>query len=138
MRDSERGVGLVERAVGGDPQIVFLAPLAGAQSRRAVVAGTGVDLVEDDHRWLRQYQSLPGVYFAKRLFAHRPDRDHDDYDGDELEQNPPPHQLLRRIARTTAHHVGEAQQQNYRDGADGDRNESVRQEICHEAACSPD
>src|SRR5262249_8948140 len=40
---------LVQGAVGGDPQVVLLAPLAGSQRRRAVVAGAGVDAVEDDH-----------------------------------------------------------------------------------------
>ena len=45
----ERGVDLVDRAVGFDPQVVFLAPGAGAERRRAVVAGAGIDAVEDDH-----------------------------------------------------------------------------------------
>ena len=48
-RDADGGIGLVKRAVGGDPQIIFLAPLAAAERGRAVVAGAGVDLVEDHH-----------------------------------------------------------------------------------------
>ena len=48
-RDADRRIGLVERAVGGDAQIVFLAPLAGAEPGGAVVAGAGIDLVEHDH-----------------------------------------------------------------------------------------
>ena len=47
--DADHGIRLIERAVGGDAQIVFLAPLAGAERGRAVIAGAGVDLVEDDH-----------------------------------------------------------------------------------------
>ena len=45
----DRGVHLVERAVGRDAQIVFLAAVAGAERRRAVVAGAGVDAVQYDH-----------------------------------------------------------------------------------------
>ena len=48
-RDADRGIDLVERAVGGDAQVVFLAPLAGAERGGAVIAGAGVDLVEHDH-----------------------------------------------------------------------------------------
>src|SRR5205085_5213682 len=46
---ADDGVDLVHGAVGGDAQVVFLAPLAGAELGRAVVAGPRVDLVEDDH-----------------------------------------------------------------------------------------
>jgi len=53
-RDSERGIGLVERAVGGDAQVVFLAPLAAAERGGAVIPGAGVDLIEDDHELPRQ------------------------------------------------------------------------------------
>jgi len=28
-RDADRGIGLVDRAIGSDPQIIFLAPSAG-------------------------------------------------------------------------------------------------------------
>jgi hypothetical protein len=41
--EADRGVDLVERAVGRDAQIVFLAAVAGAERRRTVVAGAGVD-----------------------------------------------------------------------------------------------
>ena len=45
----DHGVDLVQRPVGGDAQIVFLAPLAAAERGEAVVAGAGVDPVEYDH-----------------------------------------------------------------------------------------
>ena len=48
-RHADRGIDLVERAIGGDAQVVFLAPLAGAECGGAVVAGAGIDLVENDH-----------------------------------------------------------------------------------------
>ena len=47
--DADHGVDLVERAVGVDAQVVLLAPVAGAERRRAVVAGARVDAVQDDH-----------------------------------------------------------------------------------------
>ena len=72
-RDADHRIDLVERAVGVDAQIVFLAPLAGAERGRAVVAGARIDAVEDDHRCLSA--------------AHHPDRQHDDDDRDELEQH---------------------------------------------------
>src|SRR3984957_19802397 len=53
-RDADGSVGLVKRSVGGDPQIIFLAPLAAAERGRAIVAGAGVDLVEDHHASPRQ------------------------------------------------------------------------------------
>ena len=49
-RHPDHRVDLVEGAVGRDAQIVFLAPLAGAERGGAVVAGARVDPVEDDHR----------------------------------------------------------------------------------------
>src|SRR5262249_20070622 len=51
-RQPDCRIELVERAIGGDAQIVFFAPLAAAERRRAVVAGAGVDAVENDHRWV--------------------------------------------------------------------------------------
>jgi hypothetical protein len=48
-RHADAGIGLVDRSVGGDPQVVFRPPLAGAERGRAVIAGLRVDLVEDDH-----------------------------------------------------------------------------------------
>ena len=49
-RDADHRIDLVERAVGGDAQVVFLAPLAGAERGGAVVAGARVDAVEHHHR----------------------------------------------------------------------------------------
>ena len=46
---ADHRIGLVDRAVGGDPQVVFLAPRAGAERRGAVVAGAGINAVEHDH-----------------------------------------------------------------------------------------
>ena len=54
----EHGIDLVERAVGLDAQIVFLAPRAGAERCRAVVAGAGVDAVEHDHALSRASAAL--------------------------------------------------------------------------------
>src|SRR5690606_5072233 len=59
-RQPDAGIGLVDRAVGGDAQIVLRPPLAGAERGGAVVAGAGVDLVQDDHSpspQPREYQS---------------------------------------------------------------------------------
>src|SRR5215469_802824 len=57
-RDAYRGIGFVHRAIGGDPQIVFLTPPAGAERGRAVVAGARVDFVQNDHRALRSYFAI--------------------------------------------------------------------------------
>jgi len=51
---ADGSIGLVKRSIGGDPQIIFLAPLAAAERGCAVVAGAGVDLVEDHHASPRQ------------------------------------------------------------------------------------
>src|SRR5262249_49174988 len=49
-RDADHRIDLVERAVSVDPQVVFLATLAGAERGGAIVAGARVDPVENDHR----------------------------------------------------------------------------------------
>ena len=46
---ANHGIGFVEGAVGVNPQVVLLAPVAGAKRGRAVIAGAGVDTVEHDH-----------------------------------------------------------------------------------------
>jgi len=46
---ADGGVDFVERAVRGHAQVVFLAAVAGAERRRAVVAGAGVDAIQYDH-----------------------------------------------------------------------------------------
>src|SRR5262249_50724569 len=51
-RDAEAGVELVGRAVGGDAQIVLLAPLAGAEGGGAVVAGARRGAVQGDRAGL--------------------------------------------------------------------------------------
>src|SRR5579871_1766921 len=48
------------------------------------------------------------------LVARRPDSDHDDDDGDELKQNPQPHQFLGAVRRTAPHHVEKTEQQHQR------------------------
>src|SRR5215510_581163 len=48
-RHADHGVDLIERAIGFDAQIVFLAPLAGAERGSAIVTAAGIDPVEDDH-----------------------------------------------------------------------------------------
>src|SRR5208282_3503129 len=62
--DAERGIDLVEGAVGGNAQVVFPAPLAGAERRGAVIPGAGVDLVEDDHRSLWVHSGSLGLTWA--------------------------------------------------------------------------
>jgi hypothetical protein len=42
-------IDLIKGPVGLNPQIVLFAPIAGAERRRAIVAGTGIDAVENDH-----------------------------------------------------------------------------------------
>jgi len=59
------------------------------------------------------------------VFRHDPDGEHDDDDGDELQQHAQPHQFLRAVRRTAAHHVDEAEQQHERDRADCDRDRDV-------------
>ena len=49
-RDADHRIDLVQRAVGGNAQVVFLAPLAGAERGGAVVAGARVDAIENHHR----------------------------------------------------------------------------------------
>ena len=56
--DAEGGIGFIESAVGGNAQIVFLAPLAGAERRGAVIAGAGVDAIQYDHGRLAQCAGL--------------------------------------------------------------------------------
>ena len=51
--DADRGIGLVDGAIGGDAQIVFRPALAAAERGGAVIAGAGVDAIEDDHLSLR-------------------------------------------------------------------------------------
>ena len=46
----DHGIDLVDRAVSLDAQIIFLAPGAGAERGRAVVAGSRINAVEYDHR----------------------------------------------------------------------------------------
>src|ERR1700749_3038308 len=78
----------------------------------------------------RQYPSrLSNRTNAGSSASHDPDRRHDDDDGDELQQHAQPHQLLRAVRRAAAHHVDEAEDQDDRDGADGDRNGIMRHEI---------
>ena len=47
--EADYRIDLVDRAVGLDPQVVFLAPGAGAERGRPVVAGAGIDAVEHNH-----------------------------------------------------------------------------------------
>ena len=47
--EADGAVGLVNRAVGFDAQIILAAPLARPERGRAGVAGLGVDAVENDH-----------------------------------------------------------------------------------------
>ena len=95
--------------MGGDPHIVL-----------RVVAGARVDLVENDQ-----------AAFCL-LFRHDPDRQHDNDDGDELQQHAKPHEFLRCVARASAHHINQTKEEHHRDGADGDRDCNVRHEIGHE------
>src|SRR5262249_49733584 len=46
---ADRSIGLVDRAIGRDAQIVFRPALAGAERGGAVIAGAGVDAVAHDH-----------------------------------------------------------------------------------------
>jgi hypothetical protein len=66
------------------------------------------------------------------LFRHDPDREHDNDDGDELQQHAKPHELLRCVARAPARHVNDTKEEHHRDGADGDRDCNVRHEIGHD------
>lgn len=47
--DADRRIGLVDRAIGIDAQVVLQPPRAGDERGGAVVAGAGIDLVEPDH-----------------------------------------------------------------------------------------
>ena len=62
-------------------------------------------------------------YLLFLAMTHRPDGDHDDDDGDELKQHPPPHQFLRVTRRSAPHHVDEAEQQHQRDRGYRDGND---------------
>src|SRR5262249_39846172 len=117
-READHRVDLVQRAIDGDAQVVLLAPRATAERCGAVVTGTRVDPVENDHRLA--------------LFADRPDGQHYDDDRDELQQHAKPHQLLRAVGGAAPRHVGKSEQQHDRDGADRDRNEGVNQEFGHQ------
>ena len=94
---------------------------SGAKPSRAVAAGARIDLVGNDHRRI-----------LSLLFRHDPDREHDNDDGDELQQHAKPHELLRCVARAPARHVNDTKEEHHRDGADGDRDCNVRHEIGHD------
>jgi hypothetical protein len=47
--DADRGIRLVDGAIRGDPQVELQPAFTGAQSGRALVAGAGLDAVENDH-----------------------------------------------------------------------------------------
>jgi len=98
---------------------------SGAKPGCAVAAGACIDLVENDHRRI-----------LSLLFRHDPDREHDNDDGDELQQDAQPHQLLGSVGRAPAHHVDKAEQQHDGDGADRDRNPDMGHEIGHAGICS--
>src|SRR5207248_3048274 len=67
---ADAGIGFVDSAVGVNTQIGFQWPLAGAETRGAVIAGAGVDLVELDHVASRQPIShLRVKYTASRISA---------------------------------------------------------------------
>src|SRR6516162_5687392 len=68
-RDAYGGIGFIHRAIGGDPQIVFLTPPAGAERGRAVVAGARVDFVQNDHRALRSYFAISQTVNMIRTMA---------------------------------------------------------------------
>jgi hypothetical protein len=46
---ADHRIGLVDCAIGRHAQVVLLAPGAGTERRRAVVAGAGINAVEHDH-----------------------------------------------------------------------------------------
>src|SRR6186713_2869688 len=71
------------------------------------------------------------------LFAHRPHHDHGDDDGDELQQHPKPHQVLRAAGRSAAHHVDEAEQQHDGHGRNHDRQNDRTQKGCHRRYITP-
>src|ERR1700684_188545 len=71
--------------------------------------------------WLRDDWIPPA------LSSHGPERDHDDDQCDELEQDPQPHQLLRRVGRAAPHHVDKTEQQNKGTGPNCDRHETVEE-----------
>ena len=84
-----------------------------AERGGAVVAGAGVDAVEHDHA----------------LAPQKPDRRQDDDDGDELQKNPQPHQLLRFLRRAAVRHIDEAEHKHEPDRPDGDRYQQNNREI---------
>jgi hypothetical protein len=49
-RQPDGGVGLVDRADGGKAQVGLRPPLAGGERGGAVIAGAGVDAVEDNRQ----------------------------------------------------------------------------------------
>jgi hypothetical protein len=131
-------IDLIQGSVGGDAQVVFLAPLAAAERSGAVVAGAGVDAVARGNRRLWDSGKVypirvpRGTGFAEPppspgggLAPREPDRRHDDDDGDELQQHAPAHQILRCVGRAAAHHVNKAEQQHDGDGADREGNDVV-------------
>src|ERR1051326_8877307 len=122
--EPDHGVELVDRAVGGDPQIVFRAPLAAAERGGAVVAGSRVDAVEHDHGVLSSA--------AQRPYGH-----HDDQDGDRLQQHAQAHQPLRLVRRAALHRVPQTEQQHDRDRAERDRHHEMRQQVGHACLLAP-
>ena len=86
-------------------------------AKPSFAAGARIDLVENDHRRI-----------LSLLFRHDPDREHDNDDGDELQQHAKPHELLRCLARAPAHRIYETKEEHQRDGADGEQNNDMTQQ----------
>src|SRR5260370_30438956 len=62
---------------------------------------------------------------APRLVPARPEDQHDDDDGEELQADAPAHQGLRRVGRPRAQHMDEPEDEDERDGAHRDRDAGV-------------
>ena len=121
---ADRGVGLVDGSIGGDAQVVFRAAFAAAERRGAVVAGPGVDAIEDDHgsllqRLIAQTASMV-MTIATNCSNTRNRISFCDRFGD------PPRIML-----------SETEQQDDRNGGDRDGKEDRTQEGCHRRYITP-
>src|SRR5262249_50063525 len=58
---SDDGVDLIDSAIGGDPQVILLAPGARPEGRRPIVTGPRIDTVEYNHVRLAYAFSLPRI-----------------------------------------------------------------------------
>ncbi len=127
-RESDRAIGLINLAIGGDTPIELWPTLAISQARRPIVAGARVDLVELDHPFPSTIDCFASAARDDDpLMPPRPENEHDYDDRRKLQADAPAHQELRSVGRTLAQHIDEAEDEDERHRADRDGDAEIGQ-----------